>query len=74
MNYQTLIDDTTTVWTTYICRADLWRAEDSSNWQIYTIDTDWNKKYPRNSDWFPSDEFIFKASLRASYTYSYIKA
>jgi len=74
MNYQTLVDGTTTVGTTYICKADLWRAEADSFWQIIAIDIDWNKKYPRNLKWQPSDEFVFKASQRASYTYSYIPA
>ena len=74
MNYQTLIDDTTTAWVTYICKADLWRAETDAKWQIIAIDTNWNKKYPRDAKWFPSDLFEFKASTRASYTYSYIWA
>lgn len=70
MNYQTLIDDTTTAWVTYICKADLWRASSSPYWKILRIEDNWNVKYPAK-DWFPSDEFEFIADNRATYTYSY---
>ncbi len=71
MSYQTLVDDTTTPWTTYICKADLWRATTEAQWQIVAIDSDWNKKYPSDSNDFPSDKFEFIADDRASLVYSY---
>ena len=76
MKYQTIIDDTTTANITYICKADLGRAETDSFWQITAIDTTTNTviKYPQRADWFPSDDFIFKASERASLTYSLISS
>jgi hypothetical protein len=73
MKYQTIIDDTTTANITYICRAELWRAEDSEYWQIFIIDETWSNteiKFPQNSDWNVSQEFIFNANDRATYTYS----
>lgn len=71
MNYQTLIDDTSTPWITYICKAELWRWTDDPFWQIILIDSNGNKKYPANSNNFPSDKFEFIADNRANLTYSY---
>ena len=72
MKYQTIIDDTTTANITYICRAELWRAKDSEHWQIFIIDETWDDieiKFPQNSDWNVSQEFIFNATDRATYLY-----
>ena len=74
MKYQTIIDNTTTAWITYICKAELWRATDSAFWSIMIINETWTEtevKYPQKTDWTPSDDFIFIADDRATYTYSF---
>ena len=71
MSYQTIVDNTTTAWTTYICKADLWKWTDEATWQITNVDASWNVTYPANDNNFPSDRFEFVADDRATYTYSY---
>lgn len=69
-NKQSLIDNTSTAWVTYICNSDIWTAESQNNWQIKAVFT-WPPtviKYPvYNSK--PTDEYVFKASDRTTLTY-----
>lgn len=43
--YQTLIDNTSTPWITYICQAEAWRPTNKPQWRIFTVDEDWNIKF-----------------------------
>lgn len=72
IEFQTVIDTTTTPWYTYICKWEIGRATTSSYWQIKRIDSNWNKQRPKNSKWNPSDDFEFIADNKALYTYSYV--
>ena len=69
-NYQTKIDDTTTTWKVYVCIAEVWRALTDPYWKIIQIQEDGSVLYAVSWN-HPSDAFEFKASLRATYTYSY---
>lgn len=72
MEYQTIIDTTSTPWSTYICKAQPWFASSEAKWQIKLIDANWNKKYPIRADGLNvSEDFEFIADNRASFTYAY---
>ena len=70
INYQSFVDETTTPWYTYICKAELWRATSSPYWQIKWIDSNWKTEYPAKNN-FPSDKFEFIADDRATLIYSF---
>jgi hypothetical protein len=71
INKQTLIDNTTTAWYTYICSADIWALNSVALWQVKRVDNaTWSTMYAE-SGWTPTDEYKFIADNRASLTYSY---
>ena len=73
LNYQTLIDDTTTANTTYIWTAEIGRGEWELFWRMAIVDdtTAYTKtwRYAQDADWAPSDKFEFEWDERATYTY-----
>lgn len=68
---QTLIDNTTTAWYTYVCSSEPWIATSAPLWKIIKVNnSNWSTQFPK-VDWVVSDWYINIADNRASLTYSY---
>lgn len=68
---QSIIDNTTTSWVTYVCTSAIWVTETEPNWEIvaYFAWPPIKSRFPIGASWKPSNMAEFKASDRATLTY-----